>query len=233
LNGSPSSVVFRDGFVFDDRAPNDRHMRFADLICRAYIDRVNLGERGFYATPGVDFNRETGQGHPFLYFTNGVACSEVLIDRFTGEMRVARVDLLMDAGQPINPGIDRGQITGGFIQGMGWVTTEELKWSPNGELWSHSPTTYKIPNISDVPEVFNVELLHNPDNAVSLYRSKALGEPPLLLGVSVWTAVKNALSYIAPAGEVATLDLPATPEQILMSLTRLVRGGASKVVARR
>jgi xanthine dehydrogenase large subunit len=233
LSGSPDNVIFRDGFVNDDRAPGERRMRWADLICRAYVDRINLGERGFYATPGVDFNRETGQGHPFLYFTNGAACSEVLIDRFTGEMRVTRVDLLMDAGQPINPGIDRGQITGGFIQGMGWVTTEELKWSPKGELWSHSPTTYKIPNISDVPEVFNVELLHNPDNAVSLYRSKALGEPPLLLGVSVWTAVKNALSYVAPAGEVAKLDLPATPEQILMSLTRLIRGrcGAPSKVA--
>src|SRR5439155_6387495 len=107
-------------------------------------------------------------------YTNGVAASEVLIDRFTGEMKVTRVDLLMDAGQCINPGIDRGQVTGGFIQGMGWVTTEELKYSQHGELLSHSPTTYKIPNISDVPEVFNVAFLDNPDNTVSLHRSKAL-----------------------------------------------------------
>ena len=182
--------------------------------------RVNLGERGFYATPGVDYNRETGKGHPFLYFTNGVACAEVLIDRFTGDLRVTRVDLLMDIGQSINPGIDRGQITGGFIQGMGWCTTEELMYSPTGELSSHSPTTYKIPNISDVPDVFNVDTIDNPDNIVSLKKSKAVGEPPLLLGASVFTAIKNALSY-AGKGAIPQLQLPATPEQILMTLTRL------------
>src|SRR5207247_1354358 len=142
-----------------------------------------LGERGFYATPGVDFNRDTGKGTPFLYFTNGVACSEVVIDRFTGELKIARTDLLMDAGESINPGIDRGQIVGGFIQGVGWVTTEELVYAANGELLSHSPTTYKIPNISDRPAIFNVRFLDNPRNDVSLYRSKAVGEPPLLLGI--------------------------------------------------
>jgi xanthine dehydrogenase large subunit len=218
LHPEPSSIVFRDGYVFDTRSPADR-ITFKALVCQAYIERVNLGERGFYATPGVDFNRETGKGHPFLYYTNGVACAEVLIDRFTGEMRVPRVDLLMDAGESINPGIDRGQITGGFVQGMGWVTTEELRYSPKGELWSYSPTTYKIPNISDLPEVFNVETLPNPDNHVSLRRSKALGEPPLLLGICVWTAVKNALSY-ATGGEVVHLELPATPEHILAVLMR-------------
>src|SRR5688572_22794017 len=197
LHFSREHVVFQDGMVSDARDPS-RRMRFVELICRAYIQRINLGERGFYATPGVDFNRETGKGHPFLYFTNGAACSEVLIDRFTGEMRVTRIDLLMDAGQCINPGIDRGQVVGGFIQGMGWVTTEELKYSDTGVLLSYSPTTYKIPAITDVPPVFNVNFLHNPDNAVSLYRSKALGEPPLLLGISVWTAVKDALSFAGP-----------------------------------
>jgi xanthine dehydrogenase large subunit len=181
-----------------------------------------MGERGFYATPGVDFDRETGKGHPFLYFTNGAAVSEVLIDRFTGEMRVARVDLLMDVGMPLNPGIDRGQVVGGFIQGMGWVTVEELKYDKAGVLLSHSPTTYKIPNISDVPEIFNVAFFDNPDNAVSLKRSKAVGEPPLLLGISVWAAVKNALAYAA-RGEVPQLAIPATGEEILMTLTRIVR----------
>ena len=131
-----------------------------------------------------------------------------------------RVDVLMDIGKPINPGIDRGQITGGFIQGMGWLTTEELKYSPVGELWSHSPTTYKIPNISDLPEVFNVATLPNPDNTVSLRRSKAVGEPPLLLGISVWAAVKNALSHVTVGGDIARLAIPATPEEILKSLTR-------------
>jgi xanthine dehydrogenase large subunit len=217
LAPSPEHVVFEDGVVYDSRKP-DWRMTFVQLVCRAYLERINLGERGFYATPGVDFNRETGKGHPFLYYTNGVAASEVLIDRFTGEMRVTRVDLLMDAGQCINPGIDRGQITGGFIQGMGWVTTEELKYSDAGELLSHSPTTYKIPNISDVPEVFNISLLDNPDNTVSLRRSKALGEPPLLLGVSVWTAVKQALSFVTRDGDLPRLSLPATGETILLAM---------------
>src|SRR5207237_1396273 len=122
--------------------------------------------------------------------------------------------------ESINPGIDRGQITGGFIQGMGWVTTEELKYSPKGELWSYSPTTYKIPNISDVPEVFNIATLHNPENMVSLKRSKAVGEPPLLLGICVWTAVKNALAYAA-GGEIPQLELPATNEQILKALAQI------------
>jgi xanthine dehydrogenase large subunit len=221
---SPENVVFEDGFVYDARRPQHR-IPFKQLICAAYIERVNLGERGFYATPGVDFNRETGKGHPFLYFTNGAACSEVLIDRFTGELKITRVDLLMDAGVPINPGIDRGQITGGFIQGMGWVTTEELRYAENGALLTYSPTTYKIPNAADVPPVFNVALLENRNSAVSLRRSKALGEPPLLLAVSVWAAVKNALAYACPPTlrESPQLRLPATGEHILMLLTEFER----------
>jgi xanthine dehydrogenase large subunit len=219
LNPEPSHIVFQNNEVFDSRHPS-RKISFKDVCCQAYELRVNLGERGFYATPGVDYNRETGKGHPFLYFTNGCACAEVLIDRFTGDHRVTRVDLLMDIGESINPGIDRGQIVGGFIQGMGWCTTEELMYSPTGELWSHSPTTYKIPNISDVPDIFNVDTLPNPDNHISLKKSKAVGEPPLLLGACVFMAIKNALSYAAP-GAIPHLSLPATPEQILMTLTRL------------
>jgi xanthine dehydrogenase large subunit len=217
IAASPENIAFEDGLVWDKRRP-DHRMTFEQLVCRAYIERVNMGERGFYATPGVDFNRETGKGHPFLYYTNGAAISEVLIDRLTGEMEVTRVDLLMDLGNMINPGIDRGQVVGGFIQGMGWVTTEELYYSPRGELMSHSPTTYKIPNIGDLPATFNVALLDNPNNTVSLKRSKAMGEPPLLLGISVWAAVKNALSY-ASDGEIPTLAIPATGERILMALT--------------
>jgi xanthine dehydrogenase large subunit len=216
---SPTDVEFENGFVWDRRSPEHK-MTFSQLICRAYLERINLGERGFYITPGVDFNRETGKGHPFFYFTSGAACSEVSIDRFTGETRVLRVDLLMDAGIPINPGIDRGQIVGGFIQGMGWVTTEELKYSESGELLSHSPTTYKIPNVGDVPLQFNVKFIDNPDNTMSIRRSKALGEPPLLLGISAWAAVKNALSYIA-AGKSVDLAIPATNERVLMTMTTL------------
>ena len=221
---SPESIHFQDGLIWDERNPSHR-MTFAQACCRAYIDRVNLGERGFYITPGVDFNRETGKGHPFLYYTNGVACSEVLIDRFTGEMKVTRVDLLMDLGKMINPGIDRGQAVGGFIQGMGWVTTEELRYDAKGNLLSHSPTTYKIPNIADLPPVFNVSFLDNPDCQVSLKGSKAMGEPPLLLGISVWAAAKNALSYLS-GKESAKLSIPATGEQLLMRMTELEKTAA-------
>ncbi len=211
-----SHVVFEDGAVFDLREPT-RRLDFRELVDIAYHERISLGERGFYATPGIDFDAATETGHPFLYFTNGCAVSEVMIDRFTGQMKVLRADLLMDIGEPINPGIDRGQITGGFIQGMGWLTTEELKYSPRGELWSHSPTTYKIPNIHDVPEIFNVDWIENGANVVNLRRSKAVGEPPLLLGVSVWTAAKHALSFVS-GRDIPTLHAPATGEELLMRI---------------
>jgi xanthine dehydrogenase large subunit len=144
--------------------------------------------------------------------------SEVLIDRFTGMMRVLRSDLLMDIGRPINPGIDRGQIIGAFVQGMGWCTTEELRYDEKGFLLSHSPTTYKIPNIQDLPEQFSAEWIDNGSNIVNLRASKAVGEPPLLLGISVFIAAKNALSYVTN-GDRPSLRLPATNEEILMRLT--------------
>jgi xanthine dehydrogenase large subunit len=218
LNAETAQVRFENGNVFDMRRP-ERSLPFKQVVALAYEQRVSLGERGFYATPGVDFDRAAGKGTPFLYFTNGVAAAEVLIDRFTGQMKATRADLILDAGRPINPGIDRGQIVGGFVQGMGWVTSEELVWSATGELLSHSPTTYKIPAISDVPEIFNLRFLDNPHNDVSLYRSKALGEPPLLLGISVWLAAKNALSYLN-SEHAPRLRLPATGEEILMGLAQ-------------
>jgi xanthine dehydrogenase large subunit len=219
LTAEPGRIRFVEGAVFDLRAP-DRKITFDQVVRQAYEDRVSLGERGFYATPGVDFNRDTGRGTPFLYFTNGVACSEVRIDRFTGRVTVVRCDLIIDAGKSINPGIDRGQIVGGFVQGMGWVTTEQLVYGKKGELLSYSPTTYKIPDISDLPEVFNVRLLNNPRNKVSLYRSKALGEPPLLLGISVWLAVKNAIANISDS----RIAIPATGENVLLAMGRTSEG---------
>ena len=213
---SAGEVVFADGIV-SDAADSSRKMTFDELVGIAYRSRVPLGERGFYATPRIDWDWTTG-GHPFLYFTMGVACSEVLIDRFTGEMRVLRSDVLMDIGKPINPGVDRGQITGGFIQGMGWLTTEDLQYDESGVLLSHSPTTYKIPNINDVPEIFNVAWIEH-DNPVNLYGSKAVGEPPLLMAISVWCAVKHALTSVAN-GDVVNLRVPASAEEILMRLTQ-------------
>jgi xanthine dehydrogenase large subunit len=219
IEASPEHIRFENGTIFDDRKPDER-LTFQQLVSIAYEQRINLGERGFYATPGVDYNRETGKGNPFLYFTNGAAVSEVLIDRFTGEVRVTRVDLLMDIGRSINPGIDRGQIIGGFVQGMGWVTTEDLRYSSTGELLSHSPTTYKIPHVTDVPPVFNIAFLENSENRLNISSSKAVGEPPLLLGISVWTAIKQALSFVA-GDRRPTLHLPATNEEVLRRLEQL------------
>jgi xanthine dehydrogenase large subunit len=217
LEPAPECVEFADGAVFDRRDPS-RRLPFREAVAGAYERRVDLGARGFYATPGVDFNRETGRGTPFLYYTNGAAVAEVLIDRFTGELCVECVDLLLDLGRMINPAIDRGQVVGGFVQGMGWVTTEALVYGPSGELWSDSATTYKVPNVSDVPADFRVAFLDNPDNRENIYGSKAVGEPPLLLAVSVWAAVKHALASAAP-GRRPRLDLPATSEEILLRLT--------------
>ena len=178
---------------------------------------MSLGARGFYATPGIDYDPATGRGNPFFYYTQGAAVAEVSIDRFTGDLRVPRVDLLIDIGRSINRGVDMGQITGGFVQGMGWVTTEELCYGPDGELCSYSPTTYKIPAISDVPAEFRCELFVSDSNVHNICRSKAVGEPPLMLGVAVWTAAKHALSSAAP-DTLADLRLPATNEEILRCL---------------
>ncbi len=219
IEPSPQSIEFVAGDLVDRRHPA-RRVDFATVVKAAYEQRIDLGARGFYATPGVDFNRETGRGTPFLYFTNGAAVAEVVIDRFTGDVSVERVDLLMDIGRPLNAAIDRGQIIGGFVQGMGWVTTEALRYGPAGELWSDSATTYKIPNASDIPVEFNLELLDagNPDN---LHGSKAVGEPPLLLGIAVWAAIKSALASIAPGKAGVHLELPATNEEVLRCLSAM------------
>ena len=208
-------VEFAGGWVYDRRRPEQR-IEFGELCKLARLERIDLGARGFFATPGVDFNRETGQGTPFFYYTQGAAVAEVEIDRFTGELTVPRVDLLIDIGRSINPGIDRGQVIGGFIQGMGWVTAECLVYNERGELLSHSPTTYKIPASTDVPGVFNCVFFDNDDNAENIRRSKAVGEPPLMLAIAVWGAVKQALHFMGAGHD---LRLPATSEEILRCLT--------------
>lgn len=222
LEPSPSTVVFEDGLVWDDRRPEQK-LTFHQIVHAAYLQRRSLGEKGFFATQGLDWDADKGSGTPFRYFTTGWAVSEVEIDRFTGMMRVVRSDLLMDIGRSMNPGIDRGQITGGFVQGMGWCTTEDLRYDGKGNLLTHSPTTYKIPNIQDLPAEFHADWIDNPTNTVNLRGSKAVGEPPLLLGISVWTAVKHALSFVTN-GEIPKLDLPATNEEIVMRLAAAERG---------
>lgn len=214
LTQAAECIAFEGGFVFDLRNPGQR-IPFGQLCREARLERIDLGARGFYATPGVDFNRETGRGNPFLYYTQGAAVAEVEIDRFTGALRVPRVDLLIDIGRSINPGVDRGQIIGGFIQGMGWATAECLVYDELGKLLSHSPTTYKIPAVTDLPPIFNCVLFENDDNDENIARSKAVGEPPLMLAISVWAAVKEALSQVVDAKE---LRLPVTGEEILQQL---------------
>jgi xanthine dehydrogenase large subunit len=205
-------VVFTDGQVQYREAT----ISLKKLIRKAYLNRISLGGYAHFKTEGLGFCKETVQGRAFNYYTQGLAISEVEIDCYTGDLKVMRSDLLMDLGRPINPGIDRGQVIGGFVQGMGWVTTEALYYNQDRALVSHSPTTYKIPNVQDIPRVLNVDLIENNDNTVNLHRSKAVGEPPLLLGISVWTAVKNALSYV---GKGAGLTSPATSEEILRELS--------------
>lgn len=214
-----SGIRFAGGFVFAEKNPQNR-ITFGELARETYLHRISLGEYGFFKYPAIHFNKLTGQGSPFFYFTQGVACSEVLIDRFTGELKVSRVDILMDLGRPINYGLDMGQVTGGFVQGMGWVTTENLFYDEKGVLLSHSPSTYKIPSVQDTPRVFNVDFVDNSDNGKNIAGSKAVGEPPLLLAVSVWSAVKDAVSYGEKSRSIVPLPIPATLEQILMAMEK-------------
>jgi xanthine dehydrogenase large subunit len=212
----PPEIVFENGCVHDRRRP-DHRLGFGELVRLAYADRVDLGARGFYATPGIDFDRERGRGTPFLYYTNGAAVSEVLIDRLTGELSVTRVDILLDLGRSINPAIDRGQAIGGFVQGMGWATTEELLYSEAGELLTDSANKYKVPTADCIPADFRVAFLEDSDNPINLLGSKAVGEPPFVLGLSVWAAAKQAVSSHA-GGRPVGLSLPATSQGILKEL---------------
>lgn len=219
FSAEAEQIGLENGVFFHRQRPEQR-MTFAEAVNLTYLNRISLSGYGFYKTPGIGFNKDTGEGHPFLYYTNGTAVSEVLIDRFTGELKVLRSDILMDLGRPINAAIDYGQVSGAFVQGMGWVTSENLVYTPEGHLQAHSPTTYKIPNIQDTPRIFNIDLIQNQEHK-NVRGSKAVGEPPLLLGLSVWAAVKNALSYQTEPFEngLPGLTIPATAEQILMLLT--------------
>jgi xanthine dehydrogenase large subunit len=189
---------------------------FADFVQLAYMNRIPLSSTGFYKTPKIHYDRETGSGHPFYYYANGAAVSEVIIDTLTGEYKVLRVDILEDVGRSLNPAIDIGQIEGGFIQGMGWLTTEELVWNDHGKLLSNGPATYKIPTIGDTPIDFRVNLLeHEPNAEATIYLSKAVGEPPLMLAISVWSALRDAVSSLANYRYSPPMDTPATPECVL------------------
>jgi len=210
-NVAPSRIGFAEGHV----SAGNHRMSFGELARRCHAARVSLSSTGFYATPKVVWDREKAQGRPFYYFAYGASCSEVTIDTLTGEMRVDRVDILHDVGRSLNPALDIGQIEGGFVQGMGWLTTEELVFDGQGRLRTHAPSTYKIPCASDVPRDFRVKLFESKGNREpTIYRSKAVGEPPLMLPISVWSAIFDAIAGLKP-GEVPPLQAPATPEAIL------------------
>jgi xanthine dehydrogenase large subunit len=206
----------------------NQDMSFADLVKAAYVGRVSLSATGFYKTPKIHWDRTTGRGRPFYYYGYGAACTEVAIDTLTGENRVMRVDILHDVGQSLNPAIDIGQIEGGFVQGMGWLTTEELWWDARGNLRTHAPSTYKIPACGDRPHVFNVRLVEGARNREeTIYRSKAVGEPPLMLAISVLHALSDAVASVADYKVCPRLDPPATPERILMAVEHLREAGAA------
>ncbi|WP_417767617.1 xanthine dehydrogenase molybdopterin binding subunit [Stappia sp.] len=220
----PDAVAFQDNAV----RIGEETVSLGQLAREAHMARIQLSATGFYATPGITWDRPSASGQPFFYFAYGAACSEVTIDTMTGEMRVDRVDILHDVGHSLNPAIDIGQIEGGFVQGMGWLTTEELVWDDAGRLRTHAPSTYKIPTASDVPEDFRVELFGSSGNpSPTVYRSKAVGEPPVMLAISVFSAIHDAVASLNP-GAVPELDAPATPEQILkaVSLMKRSRGRA-------
>lgn len=206
----------------------DIKVPFKEVCNKAYMNRISLSGYSHYKTPNLGFDINKVEGPAFNYFTQGVAATEVEIDEYTGELKILRSDLFMDLGRPINPGVDRGQTTGAYAQGVGWLTSEALVYTEKGELLSHSPTTYKIPNIQDTPRVFNIDFITNDDNERAVHRSKAVGEPPFLLGISAFTAIKNALRYRAKEGDQVQLTAPATNEIILNELTRLKNGKGFK-----
>jgi xanthine dehydrogenase large subunit len=194
---------------------NGQEIPFGELVAKAYLARTQLWSDGYYATPGLSWDAKTMTGRPFSYFAYGAAVSEVIVDTLTGEWKLVRADALYDAGKSLNPAIDIGQVEGAFIQGMGWLTTEELWWNDGGKLMTHAPSTYKIPAISDCPEDFRVRLFENRNVEDSIHRSKAVGEPPLLLPFSVFFAIRDAISSVGGHKVNPPLNAPATCEAIL------------------
>jgi xanthine dehydrogenase large subunit len=217
---APGAVVFGP----DGVTAGDTKLSFTELVRRAYFDRVSLSATGYYRTPDIHYDRANHHGRPFYYYAYGAACSEVVIDTLTGENRVTRVDILHDCGRSLNPAVDLGQIEGGFIQGMGWLTTEELVFDERGALRTHAPSTYKIPAAGDRPDAFNISLWAPGENReATIHRSKAVGEPPLMLAISVFSALTDAVASVGGRRVMPNLDAPATPERILAACEDVAR----------
>ena len=214
FGGSADDIQFANDTV----SAGEQSIAFADLVQQAYVARVQLWSDGFYATPGLSWDSEKLSGNPFLYFAYGASVSEVIIDTLTGEWKLLQTDLLHDVGNSINEAIDIGQVEGGFIQGMGWLTLEELHWNDSGRLMTHAPSTYKIPAVNDCPAKFNTRLYENQNREDTIMRSKAAGEPPLLLAFSVLFAIRDAIASLGDYRINPPLEAPATPEKILSAV---------------
>ncbi|MDN4053372.1 xanthine dehydrogenase molybdopterin binding subunit [Massilia sp. YIM B02763] len=222
--GKAEDVRFAADTVFVD----GHEVPFGELVARAYLSRVQLWSDGYYATPGLHWDAKTMTGRPFSYFAYGAAVAEVVVDTLTGEWKLLRADCLYDAGNSLNPALDIGQVEGAFIQGMGWLTTEELWWNDGGKLMTHAPSTYKIPAVSDCPEDFRVRLFDNRNVEDSIHRSKAVGEPPLLLPFSVFFAIRDAISSVGGHRVNPPLRAPATAEAILDAIAAVEAGATAE-----
>jgi xanthine dehydrogenase large subunit len=220
------AVTFANGKITTPTATRS----FEQVVGMAYANRIQLWSDGFYRTPKIHYDKTTLTGRPFYYFAYGAACTEVAIDTLTGESKVLKVDILHDVGRSINPAIDIGQIEGGFIQGMGWLTTEQLVWNDKGYLSTHAPSTYKIPTAGDVPEHFKVDLWPEPNREENVFGSKAVGEPPFMLGISVYEALRNAVAQARGDGAAVQLTAPATAENVLQALAGRQPSGLTKPI---
>jgi xanthine dehydrogenase large subunit len=223
---APADVVFQDGRVYPLADPG-AGTSFAEIVSQAYLERVALFESGYYRTPNLHFDWQTGQGKPFHYFAYGAAVSEVEVDGFTGQYRLLRTDILHDVGASLSPLIDRGQVEGGFVQGVGWLTSEELVWTPDGALATHGASTYKLPTLAECPPIFNVTFLRDAAEPGVVHGSKAVGEPPLMLALSVREALRAAVAAFGP-NRVTELGVPATPEVVFWAVQRARDAARSK-----
>ena len=223
-------IEFKNGQV----RLRDQYISFDELIQQAYFGQVSLSSTGFYRTPKIYYDRSQARGRPFYYFAYGAACSEVIVDTLTGEYKMLRSDILHDVGASLNPAIDIGQVEGGFVQGLGWLTMEELVWNDKGKLMTNGPASYKIPAVADMPLDLRVKLVENRKNPEdTVFHSKAVGEPPFMLGISVWCAIKDAVASLADYRAQPQIDAPATPERVLWGVEQMrkLKQAASKPAA--
>ncbi|WP_346351486.1 xanthine dehydrogenase molybdopterin binding subunit [Oceanimonas sp. AH20CE76] len=215
---SPEEVVFKNNLV----QIRDTLMAFPEFVQLAYFNQISLSSTGFYKTPKIYYDHVSGSGRPFYYFAYGAACAEVVIDTLTGEYKLLRTDILHDVGDSLNPAIDIGQVEGAFIQGAGWLTTEELVWNDKGRLMTSGPASYKIPAVADMPTDFRIKLVENRKNPEdTVFHSKAVGEPPFMLGMAVWCALKDAVASVSGYLRYPHIDAPATPERVLWAVEQM------------